>query len=80
MNCAVSNIISSIVYGSRFEYNDPEFTSLVDRTNRVIQLLGTPSVKVQRLSLGSQLKSVTFFLINGSLHCKPKECDFTSIS
>uniref|UniRef100_A0A3B4BAP9 Uncharacterized protein n=1 Tax=Periophthalmus magnuspinnatus TaxID=409849 RepID=A0A3B4BAP9_9GOBI len=29
VNCAVSNIISSLVYGSRFEYNDPEFTTLV---------------------------------------------------
>ncbi|TDH00728.1 hypothetical protein EPR50_G00191590 [Perca flavescens] len=46
INYAVSNIICSIVYGSRFEYEDPEFTSLVDRTNRIIQLLGSPSVQV----------------------------------
>uniref|UniRef100_A0A3B4U5W7 Cytochrome P450 2K1-like n=1 Tax=Seriola dumerili TaxID=41447 RepID=A0A3B4U5W7_SERDU len=31
INYAVSNIICSMVYGSRFEYDDPEFTSL--RTN-----------------------------------------------
>ncbi|KAM9354927.1 cytochrome P450 2K1-like [Pholidichthys leucotaenia] len=41
---AVSNIISSIVYGSRFEYDDPEFTSLVDRTCRRLKLLTSTSV------------------------------------
>nr|QQL94713.1 cytochrome P450 2k1a [Lateolabrax maculatus] len=46
MNYAVSNIICSMVYGSRFEYDDPEFTSLVDRTNRNIQLVGSPSIQV----------------------------------
>uniref|UniRef100_A0A673CAG5 Cytochrome P450 2K1-like n=1 Tax=Sphaeramia orbicularis TaxID=375764 RepID=A0A673CAG5_9TELE len=29
MNYAVSNIICSLVYGSRFEYDDPEFTSML---------------------------------------------------
>ncbi|XP_045898262.1 cytochrome P450 2K1-like, partial [Micropterus dolomieu] len=46
MNYADSNIICSIVYGSRFEYDDPEFTSLVDRTSRNIQLAGSPSIQV----------------------------------
>ncbi|XP_070843049.1 cytochrome P450 2K1-like isoform X1 [Chaetodon trifascialis] len=49
MNCAASNIICSIVYGSRFEYDDPEFTSLVYRTNRNIQLAGTPSIQIYNL-------------------------------
>ncbi|XP_074471426.1 cytochrome P450 2K1-like [Sebastes fasciatus] len=49
VNYAVSNIICSIVYGSRFEYNDPEFTSLVDRTNRGIHLVGSPSVQVYNM-------------------------------
>lgn len=46
VNYAVSNIICSIVYGSRFEYDDPEFTSLVDRVNRNIQLAGSPAMQV----------------------------------
>ncbi|CAI5684570.1 cytochrome P450 2K1 [Oreochromis niloticus] len=46
VNCAVSNIICSIVYGSRFEYNDPEFTSLVDGTSRMIRLGGSPSIQI----------------------------------
>ncbi|CAG5928473.1 unnamed protein product [Menidia menidia] len=46
LNCAVSNIICSMVYGNRFEYDDPEFTSLVDRTNRSIQLTGSASLEV----------------------------------
>ncbi|XP_005753176.1 cytochrome P450 2K1-like [Pundamilia nyererei] len=49
INCAVSNIICSIVYGSRFEYNDPEFTSLVDRTNRFVRLGGSPSIQMYEM-------------------------------
>ncbi|XP_051265469.1 cytochrome P450 2K1-like [Dicentrarchus labrax] len=49
INYAVSNIICSITYGSRFEYDDSEFTSLVDRTNRNMHLLGTPSVQMYNL-------------------------------
>ncbi|CAF89536.1 unnamed protein product, partial [Tetraodon nigroviridis] len=46
INFAVSNIICSMVYGSRFDYDDPEFTSLVDRTITIIQLAGSPSIMV----------------------------------
>ncbi|KAM9354931.1 cytochrome P450 2K1-like [Pholidichthys leucotaenia] len=46
---AVSNIISSIVYGSRFEYDDPEFTSLVDSTCRSIQLSTSPSIQMYNM-------------------------------
>uniref|UniRef100_A0A8C2ZNQ3 Cytochrome P450 2K1-like n=1 Tax=Cyclopterus lumpus TaxID=8103 RepID=A0A8C2ZNQ3_CYCLU len=46
MNYAVSNIICSMVYGSRFEYNDLQFKSLVDGTTRNTQLMGSPSVQV----------------------------------
>ncbi|XP_026175032.1 cytochrome P450 2K4-like [Mastacembelus armatus] len=49
VNHAVSNIICSMVYGSRFEYDDPEFTSMVNRTNRNIQLLGTMSIQVYNM-------------------------------
>ncbi|KAG8011479.1 Cytochrome P450 2K1 [Nibea albiflora] len=49
MNYAVSNIICSIVYGSRFEYSDPTFTSMVDQTNKRIQLVGSPSVQMYNL-------------------------------
>ncbi|XP_031607452.2 cytochrome P450 2K4-like isoform X1 [Oreochromis aureus] len=46
INCAVSNITCSIVYGSRFEYNDPEFTSMIDRVNRNAKILGSPSIQL----------------------------------
>ncbi|XP_023253268.1 cytochrome P450 2K1-like [Seriola lalandi dorsalis] len=49
INYAVSNIICSMVYGSRFEYDDPEFTSLVDRTNKYTLLVGSPSIQVYNL-------------------------------
>ncbi|XP_061757135.1 cytochrome P450 2K4-like isoform X2 [Nerophis ophidion] len=58
INYAVSNIICSIVYGSRFEYDDPEFTAMVDGMNRKIQLAGSPSAQVYNMFpwLGKRLK------------------------
>ncbi|XP_041673057.1 cytochrome P450 2K1-like, partial [Cheilinus undulatus] len=41
VNCAVSNIISSIVYGNRFEYDDPMFVSMVKRAIRNTELMGS---------------------------------------
>ncbi|XP_049445405.1 cytochrome P450 2K1-like [Epinephelus fuscoguttatus] len=49
VNCAVSNIICSIVYGSRFEYDDPVFTSMVAQTNKRIQLMGSASIQMYNL-------------------------------
>uniref|UniRef100_A0A671X3S2 Uncharacterized protein n=1 Tax=Sparus aurata TaxID=8175 RepID=A0A671X3S2_SPAAU len=46
VNYAVSNIICSIVYGNRFDYHDPRFTSMVDTTNKRIQLSGSPSIQM----------------------------------
>uniref|UniRef100_A0A8C7LGR0 unspecific monooxygenase n=1 Tax=Oncorhynchus kisutch TaxID=8019 RepID=A0A8C7LGR0_ONCKI len=43
---AVSNIISAIVYGSRFEYTDPLFTGMVDRVNESVHLTGSASIQV----------------------------------
>uniref|UniRef100_UPI0037E88B3B cytochrome P450 2K4-like isoform X1 n=1 Tax=Semicossyphus pulcher TaxID=241346 RepID=UPI0037E88B3B len=45
----VSNIICSVVYGSRFEYDNPVLTSLLDHINRLGPLLGSPSMKVYNL-------------------------------
>uniref|UniRef100_A0A8C6L447 Cytochrome P450 2K1-like n=1 Tax=Nothobranchius furzeri TaxID=105023 RepID=A0A8C6L447_NOTFU len=49
LNYAVSNIICSMAYGCRFEYDDQEFTSLVDRTNTHIRLTASPSIVVYNL-------------------------------
>ncbi|XP_004559451.1 cytochrome P450 2K1 [Maylandia zebra] len=46
VNAAVSNIICSIVYGKRFEYDDPEFRVMVSRAIRNTQLLGSASVQL----------------------------------
>ncbi|XP_029914373.1 cytochrome P450 2K1-like [Myripristis murdjan] len=43
---AVSNIICSIVYGSRFEYADPEFKAMVNRASDNIRLAGCPSIQL----------------------------------
>ncbi|KAM3598030.1 uncharacterized protein V6R79_012537 [Siganus canaliculatus] len=43
---AVSNIICSVVYGKRFEYDDPVFKSMVARANKNTQLLGSPTIQL----------------------------------
>ncbi|XP_075942067.1 cytochrome P450 2K1-like [Anarhichas minor] len=49
INYAVSNIISSIVYGSRFDYSDADFTCMVDRANDNIRLSGSPSIQLYNI-------------------------------
>ncbi|XP_051995744.1 cytochrome P450 2K1-like isoform X1 [Xyrauchen texanus] len=44
VNYAVSNIISAIVYGSRFEYTDPRFKEMVDRANENVRVGGSASM------------------------------------
>ncbi|KAK6312317.1 hypothetical protein J4Q44_G00179810 [Coregonus suidteri] len=58
---AVSNIISAIVYGSRFEYTDPLFTGMADRANKSIRLLGTASIQMYNMFpwLGPWIKNLT---------------------
>ncbi|XP_035473806.2 cytochrome P450 2K4 [Scophthalmus maximus] len=46
---AVSNIICSMVYGNRFEYDDPEFMSLVDHSNKYIKLFTSPSLQMYNM-------------------------------
>uniref|UniRef100_A0AAQ4R2H0 Cytochrome P450 2K1-like n=1 Tax=Gasterosteus aculeatus aculeatus TaxID=481459 RepID=A0AAQ4R2H0_GASAC len=46
MNYAVSNIICSILYGSRFEYSDKEFKLMVDRANDNFRLAGSLLVQL----------------------------------
>uniref|UniRef100_A0A668AFJ0 Cytochrome P450 2K1-like n=1 Tax=Myripristis murdjan TaxID=586833 RepID=A0A668AFJ0_9TELE len=57
LNYATSNIISSIVYGSRFEYTDPQFKGMVDRANENIRLSGSPSLYNMFPWLGHWIKN-----------------------
>ncbi|XP_013865516.1 cytochrome P450 2K1 isoform X1 [Austrofundulus limnaeus] len=49
LNYATSNIISSIVYGRRFEYNDPRFRNLVDRANESIRIAGSAQIQIYNM-------------------------------
>ncbi|XP_061086515.1 cytochrome P450 2K3-like [Conger conger] len=44
-----SNIICSIVYGSRFDYSDPAFQKMVDRNNTFIHLCGSAEILVYNM-------------------------------
>ncbi|XP_042247656.1 cytochrome P450 2K1-like [Thunnus maccoyii] len=49
VNYATSNIISSIVYGSRFEYSDPRFKNLVRRANETIRITGSVPIQLYNM-------------------------------
>ncbi|XP_018425391.1 PREDICTED: cytochrome P450 2K1-like [Nanorana parkeri] len=44
INCAVSNVICSIIFGERFDYDDPMFKNIVEITMENARLVGTPKV------------------------------------
>ncbi|XP_027897295.1 cytochrome P450 2K1-like [Xiphophorus couchianus] len=46
VNYATSNIISSIVFGSRFDYDNLRFRNLVSRVNESISLFGTTGIQL----------------------------------
>ncbi|KAJ3584522.1 hypothetical protein NHX12_015017 [Muraenolepis orangiensis] len=66
---ASSNIISSIVYGSRFDYSDPQFKEMVDSANETFHLLGTAPIKFYNMFpwLGKWTKSVKIVWKNTEL-------------
>ncbi|XP_063077126.1 cytochrome P450 2K1-like isoform X2 [Engraulis encrasicolus] len=49
LNYAASNVISAIVYGSRFEHDDARFKAMVNRENEAIWLSGTASVRLYNM-------------------------------
>ncbi|XP_077305195.1 cytochrome P450 2K1-like isoform X2 [Lithobates pipiens] len=44
MNSAVSNVICSIMFGKRFEYDDPVFKKLIEIFGENARLVGTPKI------------------------------------
>ncbi|XP_073713848.1 cytochrome P450 2K1-like [Misgurnus anguillicaudatus] len=49
VNYAVSNIISAIVCGNRFEYDDPKFNEMVDRANQIIHMSGSAAIQIYNM-------------------------------
>nr|XP_046270090.1 cytochrome P450 2K1-like [Scatophagus argus] len=69
VNYATSNIISSIVYGSRFEYSDPLFQNLVRRANESIRITGSASIQLYNMfpSLARWIKNRNLILRNAEM-------------
>lgn len=49
VNHATANIISAIMYGSRFKYDDPRFKNMVARANENIILSGSASIQIYNI-------------------------------
>ncbi|XP_059414950.1 cytochrome P450 2K1-like [Carassius carassius] len=66
VNYAMSNIISSIVYGNRFEYTDPRFTEMVDSANENVYFAGSTSMMIYNIFpwLGPILKQKRIIVKN----------------
>lgn len=59
VNYAVSNIISAIVYGKRFEYEDPKFQNMVNKAKKNIQMIGSVVIQIYNMcpALGPWMKT-----------------------
>ncbi|XP_027897294.1 cytochrome P450 2K4-like [Xiphophorus couchianus] len=66
-NNATSNIISSIVFGSRFEYDDPQFRGLISRITENIKIAGSAEIQLYNTfpRLVGWIKSRQVMLKNG---------------
>ncbi|XP_072918429.1 uncharacterized protein [Hemitrygon akajei] len=71
LNAAVANIICSIVFGDRFDYEDKTFIALVKRVNENFQLAGSPVVQLYNAFpiLGFLPGSHKKMLKNRNLNC-----------
>ncbi|XP_053370564.1 cytochrome P450 2K1-like [Clarias gariepinus] len=72
LNYATSNVISAIVYGSRFQYSDPQFKEMVNRTNENIKLTGSPSIQIYNMFpwIGRWLKNWRLIMENYKTNVK----------
>ncbi|KAG7506243.1 cytochrome P450 2K1-like [Solea senegalensis] len=77
MNYATYNIISSIVYGSRFDYDDPQFQNLVRRAIENVRLSGSAPIQVYNMfpRLGRWIKTQQLMLEN----CENTNNDFKDL-
>ncbi|KAJ8283589.1 hypothetical protein COCON_G00024390 [Conger conger] len=49
LNYFVFNIMSTIVYGSRFDYADPAFQKMIDRANENVRNIGSAEIQVYNM-------------------------------
>ncbi|XP_068605726.1 cytochrome P450 2K1-like isoform X2 [Brachionichthys hirsutus] len=49
VNYATSNVISAIVYGSRFEYDDERFTDMVKKANEIIRNVASAQIQLYNM-------------------------------
>ncbi|KAM7386908.1 hypothetical protein PAMA_009503 [Pampus argenteus] len=72
VNYATSNIISSIVYGNRFEYDDPRFMNMVKRANEIIRITGSAPIQLYNMfpRLVSWIKNRQLLLNNVEMNVR----------
>ncbi|XP_041831592.1 cytochrome P450 2K1-like [Melanotaenia boesemani] len=74
---AVCNIICSMIYGTRFQYDAPDFVYIINQTARGIRLLGSPAVQlysffpwIGKLFCSAQKEISSIYAANKSHHLK----------
>lgn len=58
LNNAVSNIISALVFGHRYEYHDENFLNILRLDTEAVFLAGLPKTQVSRQKFSSYSKSI----------------------
>ncbi|KAM9346655.1 cytochrome P450 2K1-like [Symphorus nematophorus] len=49
ITCAVSNILSALMYGKRIGYKDPFFQAILEKDHKIIQLTGSASILIYNM-------------------------------
>ncbi|XP_037541895.1 cytochrome P450 2K1-like isoform X2 [Nematolebias whitei] len=81
MNYTISNIICSMVFGNRFDYDDPEFQMIVNETIKGFVLFESPAVKlynffprIGKLLISARKQTVKIFEATNKQHLKLINC------
>lgn len=51
LSCAVSNVICSIIFGKRYNYEDKKFLALMSNMNNIFEMMNSPWGQVHSVAI-----------------------------